>query len=72
MSPPPTCPFCGSSSLRRHCPPMNPTCTWDCCVHPACKAAVDRVTGKHTHPGNGTSCKTCGPITRSRPHGART
>lgn len=68
MTPP--CPYCGQASLRRHCSAMHPTCSWDTCVR--CKANVDRVTGRHDHPGNDTSCATCGPITRSRPHGART
>lgn len=63
MSSTPTCPACGTASLTRHCPPTNPTCTWDSCVNQACKAAVDRVTGKHSHP-IASDCKTCGPVTR--------
>ncbi len=63
MSKPPTCPACGQHTLTRHCPETNTTCTWDACVNPACRAAVDRVTGKHSHPLVST-CKACGPVAR--------
>lgn len=63
MSKPPTCPSCGKQTLDRHCPPTNPTCTWDACVEQTCKATVDRVTGKHSHPVT-TQCNTCGPVAR--------
>jgi len=63
MSPATTCPSCGGQTLARHCPPTNATCPWDQCVNPDCKAAVDRVTGKHSHPVV-HECLACGPITR--------
>lgn len=63
MSQPPTCPACGNQSLTHHCPPTNPTCSWDSCTNPACKACIDRVTGQHSHPFL-TTCKTCGPVAR--------
>lgn len=63
MSPQPTCPACGGKTRTRHCPNTNPTCTWDSCVNPACKASIDRVTGKHSHPLT-DQCQTCGPIQR--------
>lgn len=63
MSAPPTCPSCGKQTLSRHCPPTNTTCHWDSCINPECKAAIDRVTGKHSHPLVST-CKACGPVAR--------
>lgn len=63
MSKPPTCPSCGKQTLDRHCPPTNTTCHWDQCVNPACKAAVDRVTGKHSHPLV-SQCQACGTVER--------
>ena len=63
MSGPPTCPSCGKKTLTRHCPSTNPTCTLDACVEQTCKATVDRVTGKHSHP-LGSQCNTCGVVER--------
>lgn len=57
MSPPPTCPSCSRQSLTRHCPPTNPR-SWDACTDPGCKAIVDRVTGRHSHPVT-TKCNAC-------------
>lgn len=63
MSRPPSCPSCGKQTLGRHCPATNPNCHWDQCVNHECKATVDRVTGKHSHPLV-NQCSTCGPVAR--------
>lgn len=60
----PKCPVCAQPTLQRHCPPTNPTCSWDACVNAECKANTDRVTGRHSHPFTAT-CATCGPVARS-------
>lgn len=51
------------ASDPRHCPPTNPTCTWDACIEQTCKATVDRVTGKHSHPLV-SQCQACGTVER--------
>lgn len=67
----PTCPACGRPTLQRHCPATNPGCPWDYCTDPDCRATVDRVTGRHSHPIH-DACATCGTVPRARKWGERT